>query len=131
VKKVSHKSFFNKIQSNSLLENEGQQEWDEEDGYSISEKGVGNPSTLSSKGQTKASLCYEDSPQTEQRQGQKLEPVFQYDIPSSYPDCLLTVSLPCTIDYIILNMPVNIVPASQFKSHVHCSLNVNLPLEIE
>jgi hypothetical protein len=28
-------------------------------------------------------------------------------------------------------MPVNIVPASQFKSHVHCSLNVNLPLEIE
>ena len=37
-------------------------------------------------------LCYEDSPQTEQRQGKTLEPVFQYDIPSSYPDCLLTVS---------------------------------------
>jgi len=55
-KKVSHKSFFNKLPSNSLLENEGQQEQEEEDGYSISEKGVGTPSILSSKGQTKASV---------------------------------------------------------------------------
>jgi len=58
-------------------------------------------------------------------------PVFRYDIPSSYPDWLLTVSLPRAIDYIILNTPVNIVLASQFKSHVHRSPNVNLPLEIE
>jgi hypothetical protein len=131
MKKVSHKYFFNKLLSNSLLENEEQQEWEEEDGYSISEKGVGTPSTLSCEAQMKASLHYEDNPQTEQRQWQKQEPIFWYDIPSSYPDWLLTVSLLHAIDCMISNMPVSIVLASQFTSHVHHNPNVNLHIEIE
>jgi len=34
---------------------------------------------------------------------------FQYNCLSSYPDWLLTILLPCAINYIILNTPVNIL----------------------
>ena len=130
-KKVRHNTSFYISHSDSKIEFEGRQEWEEEDDFSFSKKGAGSASTLSPQGQAQAPSGNEDGPQAKQRQGQKLGPVFRYDIPSSYPDWLLTVPLPCAIDYIILNMPVNIVLASQFKSHVHCSPNVNLPLEIE
>jgi hypothetical protein len=70
-----------------------------------------------------------------QRQGQEVGPTilnpFRYSIPSSIPDWLLTVPLPHTIDYIILNTPVNIVLASQFKNCIHRGPNISLPLSIE
>jgi hypothetical protein len=56
---------------------------------------------------------------------------FQYDCPSTYPNWLLTVSLPCLIDYIILNTPVNIVHTSQFKSCVHIGPNISIPFDIQ
>lgn len=59
--------------------------------------------------------------------GQRL----RYDVPSSYPDWLLTVPYPTAINYIILNTPVNIVLASQFKDSIHCSPGVIIPREIE
>jgi hypothetical protein len=55
----------------------------------------------------------------------------RYDVPSSYPDWLLTVPYPTAINYIILNTPVNIVLASQFKDSIHCSPGVIIPREIE
>ena len=58
-------------------------------------------------------------------------PLFRYDIPASYPDWLLTVPYPTAINYIILNTPVNIVLASQFKDSIHLSPGVNIPRELE
>jgi len=55
----------------------------------------------------------------------------RYDVPSSYPDWLLTVPYPTAINYIILNTPVNIVLASQFKDSIHLSPGVEIPREIE
>jgi hypothetical protein len=65
-----------------------------------------------------------------QGQGQEVT-AFKYNQPCSYPDWLLTIPLPHAIDYIILNTPVNVVLASQFKNPVHRSPNISLPLEIE
>jgi len=62
--------------------------------------------------------------------GGSLQP-FRYDVPSSYPDWLLTVPYPTAINYVILNMPVNIVLTSQFKDSIHLSPSVNIPREIE
>jgi hypothetical protein len=59
--------------------------------------------------------------------GQRL----RYDVPSSYPDWLLTIPYPTAINYLILNTPVNIVLASQFKDSIHCSPGVDIPREIE
>jgi hypothetical protein len=56
---------------------------------------------------------------------------FRYGFPSSIPDWLLTVPLPRAVDYIILNTPVDIVLASQFKNCIHRGPNVSLPLSIE
>jgi len=52
--------------------------------------------------------------------GGSLQP-FRYNIPCSYPNWLLTVPYPTTVNYIILNKPVNIVLASQFKDSIHLS----------
>jgi len=62
--------------------------------------------------------------------GGSLQPL-RYDVPSSYPDWLLTVPYPTAINYIILNTPVNIVHASQFKDSIHLSPGVEIPREIE
>ena len=56
---------------------------------------------------------------------------FRYDISSSYPDWLLTIPYPTAINFIILNTPVNIVLASQFKNNIHLSPGVEMPREIE
>jgi hypothetical protein len=60
-----------------------------------------------------------------------LNATFRYDVPSSYPDWLLTVPHPIAVNYVILNTPVNVLLASQFKSYVHCSPGVTIPREIE
>ncbi len=56
---------------------------------------------------------------------------FRYDNPASYPDQLLMIPFPTAIRYIILNTPVNIILASQFRNNVHRSPGVNIPKEIE
>src|ERR1700692_90246 len=72
---------------------------------------------ISAAGRTSSSAHHEKRPQTQQgqrqRQGQEVGPneshPFQYSFPSSIPDWLLTVPLLHTVDYIILNTPVDIV----------------------
>jgi hypothetical protein len=56
---------------------------------------------------------------------------FRYDNPLSYPDFLLTINSHLAITYIILNTPVDVILASQFKNIVHKSPNVEIPLHIE
>ena len=56
---------------------------------------------------------------------------FRYDIPSSFPDWLLTVPLHRAVNHIILNTPVNVILASQFKSNIHLSTGVSMPLELQ
>ena len=53
-----------------------------------------------------------------------------YGRPSTIPDWLLSVPLPMAVNTLILNTPVNIVLAAQFKSSVHLSPGVVLPIEI-
>ena len=55
---------------------------------------------------------------------------FRYDLPSSYPDWLLTVPTPLAIDYITLCTPINVLMTSQYKDAVHLSPGVSLPKEI-
>jgi hypothetical protein len=62
--------------------------------------------------------------------GGTLQP-FRYDVPASYPDWLLTVDYPTATNYIILNTPVNVVLASQFKDSIHLSPGVEIPRELE
>ena len=52
---------------------------------------------------------------------------FRYGYPNTLPDWLLTVPTPTAINIIILNTPINIVEAAQFKNYVHCSPGVYLP----
>jgi hypothetical protein len=52
-------------------------------------------------------------------------------MPDTYPDWLLTAPIPVAVDYIILNTPVKVVLAAQFKNTVHRSPNVNIPENIE
>lgn len=56
---------------------------------------------------------------------------FRYDLPSSYPDWLLTIPYPTAISYIHLNTPIEILLAAQFRSSVHISPGVSLPKEIQ
>lgn len=56
---------------------------------------------------------------------------FRYDIPSSYPNWLLDVPLPKAIDFVLLNTPINILEASQFRDHIHRGPNVDIPENIE
>jgi hypothetical protein len=56
---------------------------------------------------------------------------FRYDVPSSYPDWLLTIPYPRAVSYVLLNTPIDIVSAAQFKSYVHLSPGVNVPIEIQ
>ena len=55
---------------------------------------------------------------------------FRYDVPSSYPDWLLTIPTPIAIDYLTLYTPLNVLLASQYKELVHVSPGVTLPKEI-
>lgn len=55
---------------------------------------------------------------------------FRYDVPSSFPDWLLTVSHPEAVSYIILNTPVEVLRASQFKYYVHTGPGVSIPENI-
>ena len=55
---------------------------------------------------------------------------FRYGDPNTIPDWLLTVPHPVAIKCIILNTPVNILAAAQFRHYVHCSPGVNLPSDI-
>ena len=54
----------------------------------------------------------------------------RYDIPSSYPDWLLTIPTPLAVDYITLCTPFDVLLASQYKDLVHASPGVILPKEI-
>ena len=54
----------------------------------------------------------------------------RYDVPSSYPDWLLTIPTPLAVDYITLCTPVDVLLASQYKELIHVSPGVNLPKEI-
>lgn len=56
---------------------------------------------------------------------------FRYDMPATYPDWLLTVPLPQAVRFVILNTPLEIIEASQFKNTVHRSPGVTLPEHIE
>ena len=60
-----------------------------------------------------------------------LDASFRYDVPSTYPDWLLTVPYRYAISRIILNVPIHVLSASQFKSHVHKSPGVIIPLAME
>ena len=86
--------------------------------------------TWRGEGQEHISPVDFESAGSELSTGGTLQP-FRYDVPSSYPDRLLTIPLPNAINYIILNTPVNIVLASQFKDSIHCSPGVEIPREIE
>ena len=54
----------------------------------------------------------------------------RYDVPSSYPDWLLTIPTPMAVDYITLCTPINVLLASQYKDLIHVSPGVDLPKEI-
>jgi hypothetical protein len=69
--------------------------------------------------------------ETFQEVEQLASPDFRYDAPTSYPDWLLTIPYPRAISYIILNTPVDIVLASQYRNFVHLSPGVNVPLNIQ
>lgn len=95
-------------------------------------------SSLRSQSWTKTS---QDRSQEERRQGlgqaegqecRAQEVIaFRYDRPTTYPDWLLNVPLPQAVRYVILNTPLEIVEAAQFKNHVHRSPGVTLPEDIE
>ena len=55
----------------------------------------------------------------------------RYDIPSSYPDWILTIPFPTAVRLIILCTPVNIVLASQYKDSIHTSPGVEIPRELQ
>jgi hypothetical protein len=61
----------------------------------------------------------------------RLASSFRYDLPHTYPDWLLTVSLPRAVQIIHLNTSLDILHASLFKNNIHCSTGVNVPLEIQ
>ena len=70
-----------------------------------------------------------------QRQGQGQEKVLQltgyrYGEPQTLPDWLLTVPFTQAVELVILNTPVDIINAAQFKNYVHSSPGVNLPDKI-
>ena len=56
--------------------------------------------------------------------------LLRYDIPSSYPDWLLTIPTPLAVDYLTLCTPFHVLLASQYKDSVHVSPGVILPKEI-
>ena len=56
---------------------------------------------------------------------------YVYGIFSTIPDWLLTIPYPRAISYLILNTPLDIVTASRFKSNVHLSPDVTVPLEYQ
>jgi hypothetical protein len=133
-KKVSRHLRPSDYPSNSFTEYTQWQEGEEDDGNPVSQKGSDKRQTLSTQGRSKTAEGYEGSPQTQkgqgERQGQTVVP-FRYGYTHTYPDWLLTIPLPRAIDYIILNTPVNILLASQFKNSIHRGPNVNLPVHIE
>jgi hypothetical protein len=57
-------------------------------------------------------------------------PPLRYDVPSTYPDWLLTIPTPLAINYITFHTPLNVLSVSQYKSLVHVSPGVTLPKEI-
>lgn len=58
-------------------------------------------------------------------------PRFRYDIPSSWPDWILTIPYPLARSYILLNTPIAVLNANKYRSIIHRSPGVNLPKEIE
>ena len=101
----------------------GQEGWQETQGHCIQE----TPCQTDSQGQSRQEVAGGQT--SAEGKGQSL--AFRYDMPATYPDWLLTVPLPAAINYIILNTPVNVIEASQFKYHVHRSPGVKMPEDIE
>ena len=56
---------------------------------------------------------------------------FNYNVPASYLDWLLKVPTSLAVQFVLLNMPVNIIKAAQFKTNVHLSTRVTVPLNIQ
>ena len=56
---------------------------------------------------------------------------FRYDNHLTYPDFLLTISRNLAINFVILNTPIDVILASQFKNTIHKSPGVDIPLHIE
>jgi hypothetical protein len=61
----------------------------------------------------------------------RLPSFFRYDRPDTYPDWLLTISLPDAVQIIHLHTPTDILSVAGFRNNIHCSPDVNVPLEIQ
>ena len=66
----------------------------------------------------------------EGQESSQVDGEYLYGFPSTIPDFVLDLPYPDAISWLITRTPVNIITASQYKSFVHCSPGVNLPLEI-
>ena len=109
----------------------GQQGWQEEGSRSqeATFQGIHSQTVQVAQGQGQGGSG-ERSQTSAKGKGQS-QVAFRYDMPATYPDWLLTVPLPSAVEYIILNTPVNVILASQFKYHVHRSPGVTMPEDIE
>jgi hypothetical protein len=56
---------------------------------------------------------------------------FRYEDPSTYPDQLLLVSLPRAVEFIITNMPLDVLEYARYRNNVHLSPGVSVPLNIQ
>lgn len=55
---------------------------------------------------------------------------YRYGSPSTLPDLILTLDFRTAVQLVILNTPLDVVAASKFKTMIHVSPGVNLPIEI-
>jgi hypothetical protein len=106
--------------------------WQEESGFILTQTRRRQRETSQGEKIPQTSREIAKGRQASSRQGQEQGlTAFRYDKPASYPDWLLTVPLPSAINFIILNTPVDVILASQFKYHVHRSPGVNMPEDIK
>ena len=89
------------------------------------------------QGETQGQIVVREGRQGQGKVGQKvghnttLDSSFRYDNPSTYPDWMLTIPITDATDIVILNTPLNVIEASQFKSYIHLSTDVVVPQEIQ